>query len=249
MSKVKSKNPVAKITNKVIKKATKKIVKKTTKKSISKKTRGHPDINEKQEIKEFAKTLKRITPKGYYVDVTLDHPTPGNPSVVDDERNILGEVYQEVINDTNTAPPQHESTNSLTNSVVTEKESLTRHYGVISDVAVKFGCPVEAFDKLMAFLIENRILPVGNIVEYNINIKKLIIPQEKNRREISLKMRLAGLETELQALPVGDESEKATKLKADIAKVTQDLELCRWNISAFSNLFRYKRNFLRRYAQ
>jgi hypothetical protein len=213
MTKAKSKKPVAK---KVTKKVTpKKVMKKVTKKVTSKKTNsdakklangcvrfehGGPLMSESQQIKEFAKMLRRVLPKGYEVDTSSDHPTPKDPDVQVAEQNILGEAYEKVINDPNTAPPA-EQVDPYTHASkagcvpLTAPSTPVQRFGVLADVAVKFGCPIEAFNKLMNFMIDSKILPAGSIVAYNIEIQNFI---NKMRHEKNKQARLKEL-TDLEA--------------------------------------------------
>jgi hypothetical protein len=203
------------MTTKKVKKPVKKVVakkpvaKKPTKKPVSKKKTnkkvfmldGHSVSD--FEMKYYQKEIRRMLASDDRNAINNDVPAPGEipqEKVVQDELNILGKNYDKAILDANTAPTLTDVEN-FSATMVTPAVTPTNDYGVLTDVAVKFGCPVDVFNKLITFMIQSKILPVGKIIEYNQNIKKFIRHMHGTRK-------LEALEAEAKAFVVEKGNEK-----------------------------------------
>ena len=246
MTKAKSKKPVAKkvVTKKV---TPKKVMKKVTKKVTPKKPNsdakklasgcvrfehGGPLMTESQQIKEFAKMLRKVLPKGYEVDTSSDHPTPKDPDVQVAEQNILGEAYEKVINDPNTAPPA-EQVDPYTHAskagcvLLTTPSTPVQRFGVLADVAVKFGCPIEAFNKLMNFMIDSKILPAGSIVAYNIEIQNFISKMRHEKEKLENVKVLTDLEAQLSQAKLKQMTAPTPENEELVTALQEKVELAR----------------------
>jgi len=187
---MKKKQTAKKVTKKVTSKATKKVTKKVTFKAPKKTPpiKGLESILTKEEIKEYTANLKRMlknpaTGKEYTFD-DVEHLLPNDVKVIVDEQNILGDEYDKIINDKNTSPDKNRNPNFKPSDASIPLSSVTvnRCYGVLADVALKCGCTLDSFHRLMDFFIKCNLISPGAIADYNISIQNFIAKM-KNEKE------------------------------------------------------------------
>ena len=199
----KSKKPVKKIVKKTVK--FKKV--KTYKVAPKKKNVATPTVTTndnivtfsvdgttltKSEMKFYKNMMKRLLPidLASVGNVGEAHPDVKSPSVQIAEQNILGENYERVMTDTNTQPGiADKEFIAPAIELSHEDTSLSKNYGVLVDVANKFGCSKESFGKLMDFMIANKIVLVGSLLDYNLAVKEFINEaKDKIRKEEAEKL-------------------------------------------------------------
>lgn len=134
----------------------------------------------KNEMKEYKRRLKKIYGESS-LDLTNQHPSPSDDAVKIAEQGILGENYEKVMSDVDTKPTISDA-KDLPSSLIACTAAPTKDYGVLADVAVKFGISLEAFNKLISFMISNEIVLVGNIIDYNTAIKTFISKTKRQKR-------------------------------------------------------------------